>query len=77
LTSLPASSLGDKPYSIVAYLEFDDQDGLDEYMSHPRHAELAQLFWKYCDATVFADAPVVDPSSAEIDLEQIFVLRPK
>jgi len=56
-------------------LEFDDQDGLDSYIGHPMHGQLAQLFWKYCDATVFADAPIVDPTSAEIDLEQIFGLK--
>ena len=58
--------IGDKTYDAVAYLEFDDMTGLEAYMQHPLHAELAGLFWKYCESTIFLDAVVVDPATMDI-----------
>jgi hypothetical protein len=58
--------LGDKAYTVAACLEFDDRQGLDAYMAHPRHAELARRFWQYCESTVFADVSMVDPVTADI-----------
>jgi len=32
-------------YSFAAILEFDDRDGLQAYLDHPAHQELAQRFY--------------------------------
>jgi len=73
-TSLPDSLLGGTTYQVAACLEFDDQDGLNGYMNHPLHAQLAKLFWEFCEATMFADVQMHDP--ADSDLEQVFGLKP-
>jgi hypothetical protein len=65
--------IGDKPYNVAVFLEFDDRSGLDAYMKHPLHADLARLFWQYCETTVFADVDMVDPVVA--DLEEVFGLK--
>ena len=61
-----SSRVGDKTYKVAAYVEFDDVAGLRAYMEHPKHTELAGLFWKYCESTVFVDAEVHDPVVGDI-----------
>ena len=65
--------VGDKTYPAVAYLEFHDLAGLEAYLQHPLHAELAKLFWQYCESTIFLDADAVDP--IETDVDTIFGLK--
>jgi hypothetical protein len=61
--------LGDTTDMFVAVLEFDDTDGLKTYLEHPKHQELARLFWLYTDATAILDAAIVDAKLD--DLEKI------
>jgi hypothetical protein len=63
--SFPAELLGDKTYEFAAYLEFDDLAGLKAYLEHPKHAELAGLFWRFCESTVYADVEMLDPMTDE------------
>lgn len=73
LRAMPQHIVGDMTYNVAAYLEFDDEEGLDAYMGHPLHTELARLFWLYCESTVFADVNMVQPATT--DLESIFGLK--
>ena len=43
----------DFPY--VAIIEFHDRAGLDAYLGHPAHDELAQRFWASLEATLVYD----------------------
>jgi hypothetical protein len=43
----------DFPY--IAVIEFDDRAGLEAYLGHPAHDELAQRFWASLDATLVYD----------------------
>ena len=49
-------SFGETTYQYAAVLEFDDEDGLIEYLKHPKHQELGGLFWKFCDSTAIVEA---------------------
>jgi hypothetical protein len=71
--AMPTHIIGDKTYSVVVCLEFEDRSGLDAYMAHPLHTDLARLFWQYCEATVFADVEMVD--AVVSDLEEVFGLK--
>jgi hypothetical protein len=55
--------LGDKTYEVVAYLEFEDRAGLQAYLEHPKHSELAALFWRHCESTLYADVEMRDMRS--------------
>jgi hypothetical protein len=48
--------MGDMPYSYYSSVEFDDTNGLKEYLAHPLHVELGRLFWQFCDRTLILDA---------------------
>ena len=71
--SFPEPTIGHKPYAAFACIEFDDTEGLAAYMQHPQHADLARLFWDYCESTMFVDAEVGDPLSQ--DVQAIFGLN--
>lgn len=57
-------------YSFVALIELDDQRALQEYLAHPAHASLGQLFWQTSDSALAYDYEVVDASSASILLNR-------
>ena len=50
------SKLGDNTYSYVSVVEFADLSGLRDYLTHPLHQRLGELFWQYCDRTMIVDA---------------------
>lgn len=54
-------SRGDGTYEYAAVLEFNDRDGLIQYLNSPDHAELGRLFWLTCESTVVLETEVVDP----------------
>jgi hypothetical protein len=43
----------DFPY--IAVIEFDDRAGLEAYLGHPAHVELARRFWASLEATLVYD----------------------
>jgi hypothetical protein len=55
-----ARSFGDQTYRYVAILEFGDEDGLKQYLTHPLHAELGRMFWENCESTVVVEARAMD-----------------
>jgi hypothetical protein len=66
----PSEMFGDKTYEVAAYLEFEDMTGLRAYLQHPKHAELSEVFWRYCESAAYADAEMVDPITD--DMERLF-----
>jgi hypothetical protein len=42
-------------YAFAAILEFDDRDGLQAYLDHPVHAQLAQRFYASVDRALTYD----------------------
>jgi hypothetical protein len=62
-----AFELGDSTELFVAVLEFADKRALDDYLAHPKHAELARLFWLYTESNVILDVPVTDPKIQDLD----------
>lgn len=56
-------SPGDKSYDYAAVLEFNDRDGLIQYLNSPDHTELGRLFWLACESTVVVEVEVVDHHS--------------
>jgi hypothetical protein len=59
--------LGDTTDFFVAVLEFANEKALRDYLTHPKHEELARLFWQHNESTVILDAPMVDPKTEDID----------
>ena len=59
-------NFGDATYSFSAVVEFDDSKGLIEYLQHPKHAELGQLFWLHCARTVVLEVESVDATTDEV-----------
>jgi hypothetical protein len=59
-----ARSFGDTTYSHAAVLEFEDRAGLLEYLQHPTHAELGELFWRWCGATAIIEVETRSLDSA-------------
>lgn len=53
--------MGDKPYEVVAVLEFDGKRELDSYLKDPGHTELSRIFWQFCESTLIVDAEMGDP----------------
>ena len=47
--------MGDKTYSYATVVEFDDVAGLTEYLQHPLHVKVGQLFWQHCERTAIVD----------------------
>jgi len=63
-------SFGDKTYEYAAVIEFDDADGLIEYLRHPRHQELGSLFWRFCKSTAIVE---VEMRSLDDELDDLMV----
>jgi hypothetical protein len=57
-------SPGDKSYDYAAVLEFNDRNGLIQYLNSPDHAELGRLFWLACESTVVVEVEVADHHDA-------------
>lgn len=55
-----ARSFGDDGYEYAAVFEFDDRDGLIEYLRHPIHQELGRLFWLVCERTSIVEVDLTD-----------------
>ena len=49
------SVMGDMTYSYSSVIEFDDVDGLRDYLDHPLHERIGQLFWQHCERTLIID----------------------
>lgn len=47
-------------YPWCAVIEFDDQDGLRQYLAHPDHTEVGRLFHACADAMLALDFETVD-----------------
>jgi hypothetical protein len=45
----------------MAVFEFDSVTGLQDYLTHPAHAALAEQFWKHCERTMILDVEAEDP----------------
>ena len=50
------TEVGYQTYSYVSVIEFKDVQALKDYLEHPLHKRLGQLFWQYCDRTMIVDA---------------------
>lgn len=50
------AKIGDQTYSYVSVVEFKDVQALKDYLEHPLHQRLGQLFWQNCDRTLIVDA---------------------
>jgi hypothetical protein len=48
-TAMPVS------YGFIGILEFDDEAGLKEYLEHPAHITLGQLFWQFSERSLVFD----------------------
>ena len=48
-------SFGETTYDGAAMLEFEDEKGLVDYLTHPLHDELGRLFWESCSRTVISE----------------------
>jgi Stress responsive A/B Barrel Domain len=51
----------DYPYAAV--IAFDDLEGLQRYLEHPHHEELARLFYALLDAAMIYDYEASSPSA--------------
>jgi hypothetical protein len=60
--------IGRTSYQFAAVIEFDDEDGLRQYLNSRLHKELAALFWRLCESTIILDVDSVDVLTARIDL---------
>lgn len=49
-------SLGDTTYNYLAVLEFENEAGLIEYLTHPGHRLIGKLFWELCESTTVFEA---------------------
>ena len=59
-------SFGDGQYEFAAILEFDDRDGLIEYLQHPLHKELGRLFWLVCERTAIVEVDLWDAKNVNL-----------
>jgi hypothetical protein len=57
---------GDATYTFSAVVEFDDSEGLIEYLQHPTHVELGRLFWLHCERTVVLEVESVDATTDKV-----------
>lgn len=62
-------NMGDSTYEFAACIEFDDDDGLKQYLEHPLHNSLGEMFWRYCERSVVTDIRTVDISAPGADSE--------
>jgi hypothetical protein len=70
-------SLGDSTYEFAAVLEFDDEGGLREYLTHPLHGELGKQFWDLCDSTVIFEGSLRDLKGASPGHDWVTSLIPR
>lgn len=61
--------MGHEAYEFACVIDFDDADGLKDYLNDPAHAELGRLFWAVCERTVVSEVETVDLQSQDaVDL---------
>jgi Stress responsive A/B Barrel Domain len=53
-------------FDYAAVIEFDDQAGLELYLNHQLHKEMAAQFWQLCERTVIVDIEMSDARSDDI-----------
>jgi hypothetical protein len=58
---------GDKTYQYVAIIEFADASGLVQYLQHPLHQDLGQLFWEMCESTVIVEVDLTDGKAEGVE----------
>ena len=58
--------MGQTTYSFLAIFEFENLAGLERYLSSPSHDAVRDMFWRYCQSTVIADAEMVDVDGGEL-----------
>jgi hypothetical protein len=61
-------SFGDNTYEFAAVFEFDDRDGLRQYLQHPLHQELGRLFWLVCERTAIVEVDLADAKTADLGM---------
>jgi len=54
----------DQNMGFAAVFEVNDLVGLTEYLEHPAHKELADMFWKTCDNPIIVDVSASDAKAA-------------
>jgi hypothetical protein len=59
--------VGRMAYSHAAIIEFESREKLVEYLEHPLHGQLGQLFWQVCKSALIEDMEVTQASSASVD----------
>lgn len=62
------TQLGLKTYEYAAVLEFDDKQGLVDYLNHDAHRELGKMFWDVCEETAIVDCDLRELGSEDDDL---------
>ena len=55
----------DQNIGYMAMFEFDDFNGLREYLDHPSHKELAKLFWSTCDKPIILDVSAISADGSQ------------
>ena len=65
-----ARSFGETTYTYAAIVEFSDQKGLVDYLTHPLHQELGTLFWEACERTAIVE---VETRTLDEDLGDFLV----
>ena len=61
-----ARAFGEKTYEYLAEMEFENQEGLDEYLNHPLHDRLGRMFWELCESTVVLECVAIDAKTEPI-----------
>lgn len=59
-------NFGDMAYEFAAVVDFEDRSGLVDYLRHPLHQALGELFWRYCGSTVITEVEMVDATSPQV-----------
>jgi Stress responsive A/B Barrel Domain len=57
----PYENLMTEDYPYAAVVEFDDLEGLQAYLEHPRHEDLGRLFYALLEAGLVYDYEVLSP----------------
>lgn len=60
LIGRPYEQLMRVSYTHAAVLEFDDRDGLQAYLDHPTHADLATRFFEAFEEALIYDFELID-----------------
>jgi hypothetical protein len=56
-------------YPFIALIEVDDEAGLQQYLAHPAHTDLARWFWQTSDSALAYDFEVVNASTLAASAE--------